>query len=164
MVASDVPAGFKLQPIGGEARTIEEWTITFQLLAVVLDPYTYESSWLLETSGRILEHFNDASVRDVFILTCDEEGARQFLGPWAGRVLTFVDPEREFVRACGLESLPAFVHVRQDRSIARVAEGWDPMAWRAVAHEVAEERRWTKPVIPAPGDPEAFPGSPAFDR
>ncbi|MEA3216381.1 MAG: hypothetical protein QOJ19_2537, partial [Acidimicrobiia bacterium] len=79
--------------------------ITFPLLAVVLDPFTYESAWLLETSGRILETFRGASVRICFILTCTADEARQFLGPWAERMLTYVDPERDFVRACGLEQL-----------------------------------------------------------
>lgn len=164
MVAIDVPAGLKLQPIGAEARPVEEWTITFQLLAVVLDPYTYESAWVLETAGRILEHFQGASVRNAFVLTCDEADAKAFLGPWAKKVLTFVDPEREFVKACGLDRLPALVHLRQDLVIEAAAEGWEPMAWRAIGHEVARERNWTRPTIPSPKDPDPFEGSPALGR
>lgn len=162
MAASEVPAGFKLRPIGGEARTVEEWMITFQMLAVVLDPYTYESSWALETAGRFLEHFRGASVRGSFVVTCDEDDAKAFLGPWTSKVLTYLDPDREFVRACGLTSLPALVHVHQDRHIEAVAEGWEPLEWRAIGHTVARERNWTRPTVPAPGDPEPFPGSPAL--
>lgn len=162
MAASEVPAGLKLQPIGGAARPIEEWMITFQLLSVVLDPYTYESSWVLDTAGRFLEHFRGASVRGSFVLTCDEADAKAFLGPWSAQVLTFVDPDREVVRAFGLDALPALVHVHQDRRIEAAAQGWDPMAWRAIGHTVALERNWTRPTVPGPRDPEPFAGSPAL--
>lgn len=160
VVAIDVPAGLKLQPIGAEARPVEEWTITFQLLAVVLDPYTYESAWVLETAGRILEHFQGASVRNAFVLTCGEDDAKAFLGPWAKRVLTFVDPEREFVKACGLDRLPALVHLRQDLVIEAAAEGWEPMAWRAIGHEVAREAQLDQAHHPLPQGPRPLRGQP----
>ena len=150
-----------LTPINGEAHSIEEWLITFQLLAVVVDPFTYESSWLLETAGRILHTFSGCSVRTSFIVTATADEARQFLGPWANKALTFADPERNFVRACGLVELPALLHVRQNRQIA-TAEGWQPTSWRSLTAAVAAERNWTRPVIPAGGDPLAFSGSPAL--
>ena len=163
MAAAEVPATTTLTALeGGETRTIDEWLITFQLLGVVLDPFTYESSWLLETAGRILETFRDASVRICFILTCTDAQARQFLGPWAERMLVYVDPDRAFVRACELDALPALVHLRQNRMLEGVAEGWVPEAWRAVVARVAVDAAWTKPVIPLAGDPAPYPGSPAL--
>ena len=162
MAASEVPPDASLVALGGEARTIDEWLITFQLLAVVLDPFTYESSWLLETSGRILGTFEGASVRVCFILTCTEDEARQFLGPWPERVLTYVDPDRSFVRACELEELPALLHIRQTRQIEGAAQGWRPDEWRAIVATVAREKAWSRPMVPGPGDPAPYPGSPAL--
>jgi hypothetical protein len=162
VAASEVPPGTSLVALGGETRTIDEWLITFQLLGVVLDPFTYESSWLLETSGRILETFRGASVRTCFILTATEDEARQFLGPWASQVLTFVDPDRAFVRACGLDELPALVHIRQNRALAGVAGGWQPDQWRAIVATVAREMAWTRPVVPGPADPAPYAGTPAL--
>jgi hypothetical protein len=162
MAAPEVPAATTLAALGGETRTIDEWLITFQLLGVVLDPFTYESSWLLETSGRILETFRGASVRICFIVTASADQAREFLGPWAERMLVYVDPDRSFVKACGLEQLPALVHIRQNRQLEGAAEGWRPEAWRRVVSMVAQDMAWSKPVVPASGDPAPYAGSPAL--
>jgi hypothetical protein len=77
-------------------------------------------------------------------------------------VIVYVDPDRAFVRACELEELPALVHIRQERSLAGVAQGWDPAAWRAVTNEVSRERNWTKPAMGVRTDPVPFRGSPAL--
>jgi hypothetical protein len=162
VAATEVPAGLQLTAIDGQQRPIDEWLITFQILGVVLDPFTYESAWLLETAGRILDVYRGASVRTAFIVTSTAEEARQFLGPWLERVIVYVDADRAFVRGCELEELPALVHVRQDRSLAGVAQGWDPAAWRAVTNEVSKERSWTKPAMGVRSDPVPFRGSPAL--
>jgi hypothetical protein len=151
-----------LTPIGGEAHPIRGWVTTFHLAFVALDPYTNESAWLLETAGRILRSYEQADCRAAWVLTCGASEARQFLGPWAEELLTFVDPDREVVKAFGLERLPAFVHLRQDLSIAGVAEGWDPVEWREVATELSRVMSWNRPVIPAPGDPGPYEGTPAL--
>src|SRR3546814_3880959 len=91
-----------------------------------------ESSWLLETTGRILTHFTGADCRTAFVVTGTADEARQFLGPWADKVLTFADPDRAVVKGLGLNELPAFVQVRGDRAVAAAAEGWDPMEWRKI--------------------------------
>ncbi|MEY2959306.1 MAG: hypothetical protein RLZZ01_1874, partial [Actinomycetota bacterium] len=49
-----MPNDLPLQPLGGEARQLDEWLTTFHLASVVLDPYTNESSWILKTAVRIL--------------------------------------------------------------------------------------------------------------
>ena len=105
-MATDPPGDLQLAPLRGAARSLDDWLTTFHLAAVVLDPYTYESAWLLETAGRILEHFRGADCRIAFVVTADADDAREFLGPWAERVLTFADPDRELVKALGLNELP----------------------------------------------------------
>jgi hypothetical protein len=160
-VATDPPPDLVLAPINGEARSIEEWLTTFQIAAVVLDPFTNESSWLLETAGRVLLHFTEADCRVAFIVTGTTDEARQFLGPWADKVLTFADPDRAAVKALGLNELPAFVQIRGDRHVPAAAEGWDPQEWRHVAESLARNMSWSAPLIPAYGDPSPYAGSAA---
>jgi hypothetical protein len=160
-VATDPPADLSLAPINGDPRSIAEWVTTFQLAAIVLDPFTNESSWLLETAGRLLTHFRGADCRVAFIVTGTADEARQFLGPWADKVLTFADPDRAAVKALGLNELPAFVQIRGDLHVAASAEGWDPMEWRAVAGSLAKNMSWSAPLIPVEGDPSPYAGSAA---
>lgn len=160
-MATDPPADLELAPINGEARTVREWLTTFQLAAVVLDPFTNESAWLLDTAGRVLLHFTGADCRVCFIVTGTADEARQFLGPWADKVLTFADPDRAAVKALGLNELPAFLQIRGDCHVAAVAEGWDPLEWRAAANALAKNMSWSAPLIPALGDPSPYAGSPA---
>ena len=80
-----VSADLTLHPHGGESLTLADQVTMFHLVAVVLDPYTYESSWLLDTAGRILTNFSGADARTALILTSDVDGAREFVGPWADR-------------------------------------------------------------------------------
>ncbi|HLT15346.1 MAG TPA: hypothetical protein VK007_01485 [Acidimicrobiales bacterium] len=161
-MATNPPADLQLAPLNGEPRSIEEWLTTFQIAAVVLDPFTNESAWLLETAARILEHFRGADCRVCFVVTGTADEARQFLGPWADKVLTFADPDREVVKGLGLNELPAFVQIRQDLTVAGCAEGWDPLEWREVAEGLAENMAWSAPLIPAPGDPTPYAGSAAL--
>lgn len=160
-MATDVSADVTLTPLSGEPRTIEEWTTTFHLALVVLDPFTYESSWILETAGRILRVFAEADCRTAFLVTGTVDETRQFLGPWAEEFLAFADPERAAVAGLGLERLPAFVHVNQAHAVETSAEGWEPDEWRAVADHLAHVMSWRRPSIPVEGDPVPFPGTPA---
>lgn len=157
---TQVPADLELHPIGGDDRTMEEQTALFHLVCVVIDPYTYESSWILETAGRILQHFVGADCRVAWLVTAPEADARAFLGPWAERILTFCDPDRRVVRALGIETIPALVHVGNDRSIIGTAEGWDPETWRMVTDNLARMMSWSRPVLPRSGDPLPFAGTP----
>ncbi len=151
----------QLTPLNGEGRPLASWLTTFHLAAVVLDPFTFESSWLLETAGRVLENFRGADCRVAFVVTASADEAREFLGPWVDQMLTFADPDRELVKGLGLNELPAFVHLRQDGQVAGVAEGWDPSEWRDVASRLAKDMSWSRPLIPAVGDPAPYAGSPA---
>ena len=160
-MTAEAPPELELAPLGGAARPLSEWVTNFHLVLVVLDPYTNESAWLLETGGRVLRTFAQADCRVAFVVTAKADDARRFLGPWAEEILTFADPDRDLVRSLELEALPAFVHIRTDLSVASKAEGWDPLEWRAAATDLGREMSWTPPNIPAPGDPGPFPGSPA---
>jgi hypothetical protein len=148
-----------LHPLNGKDRTLGEQVAFFHLVAVVLDPYTYESSWLLDTAGRILINFSGADARTALVLTSDVAGAREFVGPWADQLMVFADPDRDLVKALDLAELPAFVHVAHDVSVTAKAEGWDPETWRPITEELADTLSWSRPVIPLPGDPRPFQGT-----
>ena len=151
-----------LTPLTGDAKTLHQWLTTFHLASVVLDPFTNESAWILKTAARILRQFSGAAVRINFIVTCDATDARAFLGPFADEFLVFCDPDRVAVKALGLSELPAFVLIKSDGSVPVAAQGWTSADWKEVAAAVATLTSWSRPTIPAPGDPGSFRGTPAL--
>lgn len=160
-MVTEAPADLVLAPLNGAALPLRGWLTTFHLVAAVLDPFTSESAWLLPTVARIFRIYEEADCRVALVVTCSPDEAQQFLGPYAKEFLTFADPDRKVVEGLGLERLPALVHVRQDLSIAGVAEGWDPQGWREVTDRLSTAMSWSRPLIPALNDPAAFAGSPA---
>lgn len=161
-MATDPPPDLELTPLTGEPRRVDDWVTLFPLALVVLDPYTLESAWLLDEAGRILTTFTAADVRVGWLVTTSKDGAREFLGPWAAQLLTFVDPDRDAVKALGLETLPAFVVIDMASKVPAVAEGWNPTAWRTAVGQLADILDWTRPAIPGPRAPGPYPGSPAL--
>ena len=80
MTSTQAPADLELAPLGGDARPLSEWVTNFHLALVVLDPYTNESSWLLETAGRILRSFAQADCRVAFVVTAKTDAQQAILG------------------------------------------------------------------------------------
>jgi hypothetical protein len=156
-----VSPDLKLDPIGGEPLTMSDQVVMFHLVTVALDPYTYESAWILETAGRILDELVGADCRVAWLVTAPEEDALAFLGPWAEKFLTFADPDRSAVDGLGIEEIPSLVHVGTDLSIIGKSDGWNPEQWRPITDNLARMMSWSKPVFPKPGDPKPFAGSPA---
>jgi hypothetical protein len=161
-VPVEVAGDIELNPVGGESRSLREWTTTFHLVLVALDPFTFESAWILDTAGKLLRTFGEADCRVAWLITGSEGNARQFLGPWSDEVLTFIDPDRELVKALGLERLPALVHLNLDHAIEASAEGWEPGEWQKVADQLAQVMSWTSPNIAKLGGPGPYEGSPAL--
>jgi hypothetical protein len=152
-----------LTPLHGKSRTVAQLLTTFHLVLVVLDPFTNESAWILPTAARILQVFEQADVRVAWLMAgATPEECRQFLGPWATEILTFVDTDRTAVKALGLERLPANVHLGMDGTVVNAAEGWNPMEWRKVTDHLAKITSWTGPAFPQPSDPGSFEGTPAL--
>lgn len=149
----------ELNPLTGDARPLSDWLTTFPMAVGAIDPYTHESSWLLDTIKRVFHHYRGAGVRVAWLCTADEAGTRSFLGPYAEEFLTFSDPNYEAVKALGLSSLPALALVRQDGEVVASAEGWDPSEWRTVAEAIEDITDWTPIAIPGPADPAAYRGT-----
>jgi len=161
-MATDPPPDLVLTPLTGEPRRVDDWVTLFPLALVALDPYTYESAWLLEEAGRILSSFTAADVRVGWLVTATADEARSFLGPWAERLLTFTDPDRAAIKGLGLATLPAFVIIDMAAKVPAVAEGWDPVQWRAAVGHLSTILEWSKPSIPGAGAPGPYPGTPAL--
>ncbi len=141
---------------------MREWLTNFNLALFVIDPFTNESSWILDTAVRVMRAFSGTSARTSWLVTGDQEEARAFLGELATEFLTFTDPDRSVVKALGLQRLPAFVVVRASGAVAAAAEGWHPHQWKAVADELARMNAWSRPDFPHPSDPVPFEGTPAL--
>jgi hypothetical protein len=161
-VATEVAGDVVLTPLKGREKTLEQWTTNFHLALVVLDPFTYESSWILDTAVRIFRVFAEADCRVAFLVTGDADEAKQFLGPLVQEYLVLADPHRDAVKAMGIERLPAFVHLNQNHAIETKAEGWNPDEWRAVAERLTVLMDWRRPQIPTAADPVPFEGTPAL--
>lgn len=153
-------ADLELNPINGDPQSLEEWLLLFHLVVVVLDPYTDEAAWILPTAGRVLKNFDGAGARVAFVVTANEDDASQFLGPWAEELLVFTDPDYTVTKGLEVETLPALVHIKQDRNIAGSAEGWQPEEWNEITKGIANMLRWTAPLVPTMKDPPAFAGAP----
>jgi hypothetical protein len=162
VVATDPSPDVVLTPLSGSPRPVEEWLTTFHLASVILDPYTNESSWILDTAVKVLDKFSGSSARTNWVVTCGAADARRFLGPLADRFLTFCDPDRDFVRSLGLSALPALVFLRIDGTVAASAEGWNVAEWKKVADVIAQTTSWSSLHLPGPGDPGSFAGTPAL--
>ena len=158
-VAAEALAELELSTVNGERRTLNQWLTTFQLALVVVDPYTNESAWILDTAIRLLDDFQGADCRVGWLVTADGRDAKRFLGPLAERYFTLVDPERTAVSALGIERLPALVHIRQDAVVVNKAEGWHPAEWQAVTDTLGTMMSWSRPKFPAAGDPGPFDGT-----
>lgn len=150
----------ELDPLNGDARPFSDWLTTFPMLVGVIDPYTHESAWLLDTIKRVFHHYRGAGVRNVWLATAPADGVKSFLGPYADDYLTFADPDRVAAKALGLKTLPALALVKQDGSIAATAEGWDPEAWHNVSIALEELTDWTPISVPGPKDPAPYAGTP----
>ena len=160
-MATNPPPDLTLTPINGAGRSVAQLLTTFHLCFVALDPFTNESAWILPTAARILTTFEQADVRIAWLVAGTPRECRMFLGPWAREVLTFSDPDRQAIKAFGLERLPAIVHLGMDGTIENSAEGWRPSEWRAVTDHLADVTGWKAPSYPLPKDPGPFEGSPA---
>jgi hypothetical protein len=143
-----------------EERTLAEWTTTFQYLVVALDPFTEQSAAVLPTAARLLRHYAESNSRNAFILACDADDARQFLGPLADEFMVFVDPDGTALKGLGLTTLPAMAHIDQSPAIAQSAEGWDPAGWRSVVRGLSQVLSWSEPMVVTPDDPAPFAGTP----
>ena len=149
----------KLTSTKGVSRTLDDWSTMFHLCLVILPPRP-EAAMFIPIAKRIFQVFGDADCRTAFCVVGNEFIAHGVLGDTEDDYLSFFDPDGEFVASLGLTHLPAFVHLRQNTTLAAATEGWDPSAWQAVAKEIGKSMAWSVPTVAGPGDPAPTPGWP----
>ena len=149
-----------LTPMTGPGRPVSAWISMFHLVFVAIDPWDQRSRRILDTADRIFATYDDADCRVAWLVAGGASDARRHLGSRVDDVLTFLDPDFAAIRAFGLSSLPAIVHVATDGSIVNAVEGWDPPAWRNLTDHLSKVLSWTHPAVPWPTDPQPFEGVP----
>jgi hypothetical protein len=159
-VAANPPPDLVLSSINGRSSSVRQWLTVFHLLFVAVNPDNDRSAWIVPTASRVLTGYEQADCRVAWLVAGAAADARRFLGRWATEILTFCDPDLTAIRAFGLESLPAIVHVGMDGSVVNAVEGWDPGEWRRLTAELSRIVSWSRPTIPMPTDPGPFAGSP----
>jgi hypothetical protein len=158
-VAKNPDPMLELTTSRGVTRTLDDWSTMFQLCLIVLPARPEAAAWI-PVAQRIFATFGDSDCRCAFVVTGGAEVARRLLGQAARDEVTFIDPGQALVTSLGLERLPAFVHLRQDTTVAAAAEGWNPPEWQGVAREVARAMAWTYPEITDPNNPPRTEGWP----
>lgn len=156
-MAQDPDLTVELTTARGVTRTLDDWTTNFHLALTVL-PGRPEAAVYVRIGKRIADVLGGSDCRPAFLIIGNERAARRVLGSALDDYLCFLDPEGAFLKAAGVNKLPAFVHIRVDGSLAGAAEGWDPNAWDDAVERLAKEMAWTRPLIPAPGDPPPSAG------
>jgi hypothetical protein len=156
-MAQDPDLTVELTTTRGVTRSLDDWTTNFHLAVTVL-PGRPEAAPYVRIGRRIADVLGGSDCRPAFLVVGNERAARRVLGSVMDEYFCFLDPDGAFVKAVGLERLPAFVHIRLDGTLAGAAEGWDPDAWDDAVARLAKEMAWTRPLIPAPGDPPPFAG------
>ena len=152
-------ASSNLTSVNGQSLPLRSWVTNFHLLLVVIDPFTHESSWIINTASRVLSNFTDADCRVGWLVIGNAEQASTFLGPHADKFITFIDPDADFVKEIGLSQTPAIVHINQVPKLINAAQGWNPEEWREIVSGLADDMQWSRPAIPAEGDPTPYAGS-----
>lgn len=148
-----------LTTITGVTRTLDDWATVFNL-AVVLLPGRAEAAAWVPVIDRIYATLGESDVRATVCVAGNALVARRVLGEAADRYLVWCDPDATLAGALGFEHLPAFVHLRQDTSVAAATEGWSIEAWQQVADAIARAQHWTSPALAGRHLPPATPGWP----
>jgi hypothetical protein len=149
----------KLATDKGVVRTLDDWSTMFHLVLVILPDRPEAKNWL-PVGERIFKVLGDADCRTAYVVPSTPEIAERILGSDETRTMTFVDPDKELIASLGITRLPAFVHLRQDTTVAAAAEGWNPAEWQDVANEIGKAMSWSVPEIKYLSDPPRSDGFP----
>lgn len=108
----------------------------FHLCLVIL-PDQPDGAKVIPVAKTIFQTLGDADCRTAYVIPSTAAIARRILEDEADKALVLLDPDKAFVKALGLRTLPALVHLRQDSTVVSAVEGWDRAAWQQTANGVA---------------------------
>ncbi|MFZ4514994.1 MAG: hypothetical protein ACOYN3_01630 [Acidimicrobiia bacterium] len=147
----------KLATNTGVVRTLDDWSTMFHLVLVIL-PDSPEATQWIPVAERIFAVLGDADCRCAYVMPSTPAIADRVIRDT--RAMVFVDPDKELVKGLGLTHLPAFIHLRQDTSMAAAAQGWDSEEWQAVARSIGNAMSWSVPEIANRANPPKTIGYP----
>lgn len=119
----------------------------FHLCLVIL-PDQPDGAMVIPVAKTIFQTLGDADCRTAYVIPSTAAIARRILEDEADKALVLLDPDKAFVKALGLRTLPALVHLRQDSTVVSAVEGWDRAAWQQTANGVARAMAWSTPEVP----------------
>lgn len=137
-----------LTTIDGKTRTLDDWTTVTTQLWIVL-PSKLEALDYIGVSEQIFKTFGDSSARCAYLIPGNVEQAKAIMEKTSIKSQCFVDPDFSVCDALGITSAPSLVYIRQDTSVAHIAQGFSFSAWNETCADVAKALRWTKPNLSA---------------
>lgn len=156
-MAKNPDPDLKLSTNQGVARTLDDWSTMFHLVLVILPDSPEATKWI-PVAERIFAVLGDADCRTAYVMPSTAAIADRVITDT--RSMVFVDPDKELVKSLGLTHLPAFVHLRQDTTVAAAAQGWDPAEWQEVARAIGKAMSWSVPEIADRTNPPKTAGFP----
>ncbi len=156
-MAHNPDPNLSIASIKGTARTLDDWTTVFNVAAILLPPRPGASAFC-PVIERIFATLSDADVRTTIWIPGPESMARKILGDLADRYLVWCDPTSSFAKSLGIESLPAFVHLRQDTTLVAASQGFSATEWQKVADGIAKHTHWIAPIVAGKRNPPSTPG------
>jgi len=154
---ADVGA-LRIQDRDGHAHTVRELTTLFDLCLVVVDGgHPVDLARLERVIERIDRTLSGADCTvGVLVVGVDGPTAVDLAGHAARYTAVFADPTGEAAAGLGVTGVPALVWVTPEPAVEALANGWDGAAWRSALGALARKLAWTRPLVPAPGDPAPF--------
>ena len=146
----------------GQVRTVAAMTTLFDLCLVVVDGLRPASARALTPVIDRIDRTLSGSDCTVGVLAVGVTAAEavDLFGPLAQRVAIFTDPDGTAAADLGVTGAPGLLWISTEPAVRAAVTGWDPTLWRPVLVDLARKLAWTRPLMPAPGDPEPVPAAP----
>ena len=134
----------EISSINGKSHSLDDLTTMFTQVWVVL-PARGEAKDYEKVAKSIFKTFGDSDARCAILIPGDPRSAELVKETLDLNVQYFTDPDFKVCDALGVTSLPALVHIRQDTSVANIANGFDVEQLNATCKNIAKALRWTTP-------------------
>lgn len=135
-----------LTSIDGTTRSLDDWTTVFTQCWVVL-PSKAEAQEIIPIAEQIFKTFGDSDARCAYLVPGNEVVAKRLMDMTTIPTQCFLDPEFKVCDALGITQVPTLVYIRQDSSVAHIAQGYDFGSWTKTVEEIAKTLRWTTPQL-----------------
>lgn len=135
-----------LTSIDGTTRSLDDWTTVFTQCWIVL-PSKAEASEIIPIAEQIFRTFGDSDTRCAYLVPGNEVVATRLMEMTSIPTQCFIDPEFKICDALGITQAPTLVYIRQDSSVAYIAQGFDIDTWTETTTDIAKTLRWIPPQL-----------------